>query len=118
MNFEQNKLEGSIVNFADLDEMMKEEGFDAQWDYERITYDYKIVDQVKNEIYYFRIPALVHTGEIPNDSAQVKMYTPYLGKHYYPHGVEYDEVFPERIVEKCSKKLDVLFDKIKEITVV
>lgn len=112
MKFENTEFEGKIINFADLNETMKEAGFDIQWDYERVTYDYKIIDQVKDEVYYFRVPAFLYEGEIPKDNCKVKMMFPYLGKHYYPHGVEYDEVFPERIIEKCTKKLDLIRDKV------
>jgi hypothetical protein len=33
--------------------------------------------------------------------------TPLLGKHYYPHGVEYGEGenFPESLVNQCKKIL-------------
>ncbi|CAM3960866.1 YugN family protein [Alkalicoccus chagannorensis] len=114
MKFEQSALNETLINFADLDEIMQSEGFDCQWDYERITYDYKIVDEVRKETYYFRVPAHVHEGEIPKDSAKVRMMNPYVGKHYYPHGVEYDEVFPDRIVDKCMKKIESIREKIKE----
>jgi hypothetical protein len=113
MKFEHVELEGKIMNFADLDEIMVAAGFDSQWDYERITYDYKIIDLVRNDTYYFRVPALVQQGEIPKDNAKVQLMHPYLGKHYYPHGVEYDEVFPENIIDKCNKKIALIVEKVK-----
>ncbi|NJP36468.1 YugN family protein [Alkalicoccus luteus] len=112
MKFEQSGLEDKIVPFADFREIMEEAGFDAQWDYERCTYDYKILDEVKDDIYYFRFPGVVHEGEFPKESSKVRLLQPYLGKHYYPHGVEYDEVFPERIVEKCKKKIEQVREKL------
>lgn len=117
MKLDQSEFDGKIINFADLDETMKHAGFDMQWDYERVTYDYKIVDNVKEDVYYLRVPGHVHEGEIPKDSAKVRMMQPYLGKHYYPHGVEYDEVFPERIIDKCIKKLDLIRSQVKEDSV-
>ncbi len=79
----------------------------GQWDYERVTFDYKIVNQ--GDIYYLRVPAYAIEGDIPKDDAIVKLMTPILGKHYYPHGVEYEgETFPKTIVDKCKKKLELL----------
>ncbi|SDN24361.1 YugN family protein [Alkalicoccus daliensis] len=117
MKLDQSEFNGKIINFGDLDETMKNAGFDIQWDYERVTYDFKIVDNVKEDVYYLRVPGHVHEGEIPKESAKVRMMEPYLGKHYYPHGVEYDEVFPERIIEKCIKKLDLIRNQVKEDSV-
>jgi hypothetical protein len=115
MKFKVPEFEGKVINFADLDEIMQAAGFDSQWDYERITYDFKFVDEADTDAYayYFRVPAHIHEGEIPKNSAKVYMLAPYLGRHYYPHGIEYDEVFPEWIVNKCNQKLEQIVEKIK-----
>jgi len=39
---------------------------------------------------------------------------PYVGKHYYPHGVEYDEEFPKHIVDKCKKRIANVLEKVKK----
>ncbi|WP_100404594.1 YugN family protein [Bacillus solitudinis] len=79
----------------------------GQWDYERVTFDYKIIN--KDDVYYLRVPAYAIKGDIPHDDTIVRLMTPILGKHYYPHGVEYEgETFPKSIVEKCNKKLELL----------
>ncbi|WP_088104976.1 YugN family protein [Halalkalibacter urbisdiaboli] len=79
----------------------------GQWDYQRVTFDYKMV--IKDDVYYLRVPAYAVEGEIPHDDAIVKLMTPILGKHYYPHGVEYEgETFPKAIVDKSNKKLELL----------
>ena len=78
-----------------------------QWDYERVTFDYKMVGQ--DATYYLRIPAIAIQGEIPKDDTIVKLLTPNLGRYYYPHGVEYeDETFPQSIIDKCNRKLEQL----------
>ncbi|WP_280769111.1 YugN family protein [Salipaludibacillus daqingensis] len=114
MKFEETGLEGIIIEFQALEEIMEAAGFDNQFDYERITFDYKMIDQVYDHIYYLRVPAHVEDGELPSPYSTVKMMVPYVGKHYYPHGVEYDEEFPKHIVDKCTKRLENLFEKVKK----
>ncbi|AOM83295.1 YugN family protein [Salisediminibacterium beveridgei] len=113
MKFEQTGLEGVQIRFDDLDEIMSDLGFDRGWDYERATYDYKMIDQVEDATYYFRMPCFAVEGEIPQSDCRIEMMTPYVGKHYYPHGVEYDEEFPQKIVDKCHQKIDAASEKIK-----
>ncbi|ADH99139.1 YugN family protein [Salisediminibacterium selenitireducens] len=113
MKFEQTGLEGIQIKFEDLDETMSECGFDRAWDYERATYDYKMIDQVEDATYYLRMPCFVIEGEIPKADTTVELMTPYVGKHYYPHGVEYDEDFPQKIVDKCHKKIGTVTEKIQ-----
>ncbi|BAB06325.1 YugN family protein [Halalkalibacterium halodurans] len=107
MKFEQFQFEGREVRFESLRHAAESAGFihAGQWDYERVTFDLKIVHQ--EDIYYLRVPAYAIKGDIPHDDCVVRMLTPILGKHYYPHGVEYDgEDFPEPIVNRCTKKLE------------
>ncbi|MCM3759318.1 YugN-like family protein [Alkalihalobacillus oceani] len=85
----------------------------GQWDYERVMFDYKIVNQ--DDIYYLRLPAYAIKGDIPHDDTIIKLMTPILGKHYYPHGVEYEgETFPQPIIDKCNKKLELLKKMLEE----
>ncbi|PYZ93269.1 hypothetical protein CR194_08730 [Salipaludibacillus keqinensis] len=113
MKFQESGLESLIIEFQVLEEIMEEAGFHNQYDYERITFDYKMIDQVHDDVYYLRVPAHVEDGEIPSPHATVKMMVPYVGKHYYPHGVEYDEEFPKKVIDKCNKKIELIFEKIK-----
>ena len=113
MKFDETGLHGKQITFEVLDEIMNDNGFDRAWDYERATFDYKMVDQVDNSTYYLRIPCFVIEGEIPKDSARVELMKPYLGKHYYPHGVEYDEEFPQKIIDKCTQKTKAVFEKVR-----
>ena len=106
MKFEDTGLEGLVIEFQSLEEIMENAGFYYGWDYERVTFDHKIV--VRDEIYYFRLLAYAVEGEIPKLDSKVKLMYPLLGKHYYPHGVEYhDEVFAKNIVDKCNKKINL-----------
>ncbi len=73
------------------------------WDYERITYDYKIGSNEKNVSYYIRIQAVAIEGDIDRGDAVVKILTPLLGKHYYPHGIEYgEENFTSNLIERAT----------------
>ena len=40
---------------------------------------------------------------------------PVIGKHYYPHGVEYgeDEHFPESLVKDCEATLKAVHDALQ-----
>ncbi|TMW73094.1 YugN family protein [Alteribacter natronophilus] len=106
MRFEAEELEGLEVEFELIESVMEDLGFTYQWDYERATFDYKFVDQVKDDVYYFRVQAYAVEGEIPKAHSIVKILKAFLGKHYYPHGVEYDnESFPDHIVKNCEKKI-------------
>ncbi len=74
-------------------------------DYERVTYDHKF--QIKEGTYYFRIEGYAVEGDVGAHKATLQLITPILGKHYYPHGLEYgeDEFFPEHLVKKCNQML-------------
>ncbi|MBU9720475.1 MULTISPECIES: YugN family protein [Bacillaceae] len=112
MKFEQTGLEGYKIEFQALEEIMEEAGFHYVYDYERVTFDYKIV--VRDDVYYFRIQAHAIEGEIPSHHSVVQIVNIALGKHYYPFGVEYDEDFPKNIVDKCNKKIELITSNIKE----
>ncbi|MFC7372043.1 YugN family protein [Fictibacillus iocasae] len=110
MIFENTGLEEKVVQFSLLEHTMEQHGIirAGQWDYERITYDYKFEDMTNGDVYYFRIPCHVVEGETETPHAKIEIDKPYLGKHYYPHGVEYDEEFPKHIIAHCNKLIDAL----------
>ncbi|PSL50820.1 YugN-like protein [Salsuginibacillus halophilus] len=107
------------INFAQLSRIMSDLSFihEGQWDYERVTFDVKMLDATDEATYFLRQQAVAISGEIPKDNAVVKLLTPVLGRHYYPHGVEYDEEFPEKIVAKCESKLKQLEGELNELGV-
>lgn len=107
MYFENTGLENLRVDFALLDDIMKRHGLtkEGQWDYERVTFDRKFM--VREGTFYLRIFAYAVDGDIDSNDAIVHIMKPVVGKHYYPHGVEYgeDEHFPDHLVKSC---IDVL----------
>ncbi|WP_088043925.1 YugN family protein [Bacillus sp. EAC] len=107
MKFENTNLENHVVNVNLLNEIMEELGFvlAGQWDYERVTYDYKF--ELRNEIYYLRVQGYAVEGHVESSQGKIQLLTPVLGKYYYPHGVEYGEgeSFPQTIVDKSAELL-------------
>ncbi|AGT31405.1 hypothetical protein M493_05535 [Geobacillus genomosp. 3] len=119
MKFENSGLENQTVELSRLDDIMAHHGFvrAAQWDYERVTYDRKYV--IKEGTYYLRVQGYAIEGDVGSRYALIKLLTPILGKHYYPHGVEYGEGehFPSSLVSQCQKVLEQVkseIDKTKE----
>lgn len=101
---EENQLKFSIVHYA-----AESIGFvhADQWDYERAMFDYKMVHH--EGTFYLRVPVYSVKGDIPTPSTIVEIMSPIVGKHYYPHGVEYEgETFPQAIIDKCESKLSLL----------
>lgn len=105
MRLENTGIEDTIIDVKPLSLLMGNHAFikGEQWDYERVTYDYKVPSEEKNITYYIRIQGYAIEGDIDRGNAVVKLLTPLLGKHYYPHGIEYGdgENFPEKIVERA-----------------
>jgi len=109
MHIENTGLDNIIIDFKPLDDIMARHAFfkGESWDYERVTYDYKINSQEKNVTYYVRVQAEAIEGDVDKGDAVMKLKTPLLGKHYYPHGIEYgeEENFPKNLVERANKLL-------------
>jgi len=106
MKLENLEIEDLVLDLKPLDHIMGKHAFirAGQWDYERVTYDYKIGSKEKNITYYIRIQGYAIEGDVDKGNAVIKLITPLLGKHYYPHGVEYgeEENFPENLVERAK----------------
>ncbi len=117
MRMEDTGLEGITIDLSRLDEIMDEIGLvrAGQWDYERATYDRKI--EAKDEVFYLRVQAFAVEGDIGGRHAVVKLITPLLGKHYYPHGVEYGEgeEFPPAVVNTSKNLLKQLSEELKKV---
>ncbi len=107
MRFEETGIEKIKVDLNRLDEIMESHGLvrAGQWDYERVTYDRKF--EIREGLYYFRIQGHAVEGDVGKHDAVIQLMTPLLGKHYYPHGVEYGEgeVFPKHLIASCEKLL-------------
>ena len=119
MKIEGKGIEGAVVDLHKLDHLMNKAGFvrGGQWDYERVTYDYKLGAAEKNITYYLRVQGHALEGDVDRGNAVIKLMTPLLGKHYYPHGVEYGdgEDFPTTLVERSNSILDKAKDLIKDL---
>ncbi|MGX4669116.1 YugN family protein [Cerasibacillus sp. JNUCC 74] len=106
MKLENTGLEDLVIDIKALDHITGKHAFirAEQWDYERVTYDYRIDSSEKNITYYIRIQGYAIEGDVDRGNAIIKLMTPLLGKHYYPHGVEYgeEENFPDNIVERAN----------------
>lgn len=118
MEFINSSLETVVVEQQLLQDVMNKHGLvlGGHWDYERVTYDFKF--DIPEGIYYLRMPGYAVEGDVGANNATIQMMDPYLGKHYYPTGVEYgeDEVFPERIVKMCQDIIMKVVDDIKVVS--
>ncbi len=49
-------------------------------------------------------------------NAVIQLKTPLIGKHYYPHGVEYgeDENFPDNLVDRATNLVSKIKDDIDQ----
>ncbi|HEY2420021.1 MAG TPA: YugN family protein [Neobacillus sp.] len=109
MKFENLGIEKFTADLNRLDDVMLEHGLvrAGQWDYERVTYDRKF--EMKEGVFYLRIQGYAVEGDVDtNRGATIQLMTPLLGKHYYPHGVEYGEgeTFPSSLVNQCKTILE------------
>lgn len=106
MRLENTGIDDMMFDVKPLNRIMGKHAFilGESWDYERVTYDYKIGSQEKNVTYYIRIQGYAVEGDVDRGNAIIKILTPLLGKHYYPHGVEYgeEENFPENLIERAN----------------
>lgn len=117
MIFENSGIEELVVPQAVLQNAMNKHGLvlGGHWDYERMTFDFKY--EVPEGIYYLRFPAYSIEGDVGARNAILQLMEPYMGKHYYPTGMEYgeDEHFPERIVDHAIQKIRAIHAELAEL---
>ncbi|WP_181348944.1 YugN family protein [Thalassobacillus sp. CUG 92003] len=116
MKLENTGIEGLVLEYSPLTHLMEKNGFmlGGSWDYERVTYDYKINSPEKNITYYLRIQGYAIEGDVDRKTAVIELLPPLIGKHYYPHGVEYgeQEEFSSSILDKAYNLLSNLKEEI------
>ncbi|MFM1653002.1 YugN family protein [Brevibacillus sp. B_LB10_24] len=96
---------------AELDEIMNGLGFIRwAWDYNHATYDYKMDD--RSNTYYLRVPADVVEGGLEDPHTLLKTDEPFIGKHLFPHGLDYDAEVPKAILDSANRKLSQLKEKL------
>lgn len=117
MKFENTGIESFKVDLDRLDDLMPEFGLirAEQWDYERVSYDRKF--ELSEGVYYLRVLGYAVEGDVGAHKATIQLMTPLLGKHYYPHGVEYgeDENYPTSLVSQCNQILANLKVEIEKL---
>ncbi|CAM4215545.1 YugN family protein [Lacicoccus alkaliphilus] len=117
MIFENSGLEKMIVPQDVLQNIMNKNGWvlGGSWDYERMTFDYKY--EIPEGIFYLRLPGYAIEGDVGARNAKLQLMDPYMGKHYFPTGLEYgaDENFPERIVEHAVNNLRTVTKDLQEL---
>ncbi len=107
MYFENTGIENTVIDLNILDDLMKKHGLvrAGQWDYERVTYDKKYI--IKEGTFYLRVFGFTKDGDVGAHDADITLLKPVIGKHYYPHGVEYgeNEVFPKHLLKSSEQTL-------------
>ncbi|WP_017753596.1 YugN family protein [Calidifontibacillus oryziterrae] len=110
MRFEGTGIEDKVVDISVLEKVLGEVGLlkREQWDFERVSFDKKFELLDTKEVFYLRVQGYAVEGNVDSKHAKIKLLTPLLGKHYYPHGVEYGEGedFPSSVVEKAKAILE------------
>jgi len=116
MKFENLGFEQLKADLTRLDDVMEVHGLirAGQWDYERVTYDKKF--ELREGVFYLRVQGYALEGDVDTFKAKIQLMTPLLGKHYYPHGVEYGEGenFPNSLVNQCKKILEDVKNEISK----
>ncbi|MBM7692396.1 hypothetical protein JOC77_001826 [Peribacillus deserti] len=119
MKFEGTGIEKYIAELARLDEIMHENGLvrAEQWDYDRVNYDKKFI--LKEGVFYLRIQGYAVEGDVGANKADIQLLTPILGKHYYPHGVEYGEgeKFPAGLVKQCEQIITSIKTEVEKFAI-
>ncbi|WP_414046754.1 YugN family protein [Macrococcus equi] len=117
MVFTNSGIETVVAEQSLIQHVMNKHGLvlGGHWDFERVTYDLKY--ELSEGIYYLRIPGYAIDGDVGARNATLQMMDPYLGKHYYPTGVEYgeDEYFSEALVEHCKRTITSIYNDIRAI---
>lgn len=118
MRINDTGLEGKVLDQGDLDLLMEEHGFErATWDYKQATYDYTYEDRQTGHIMYLRVPSIAIEGVIEeNGHAVLELKQPYIGKHIYPHGMDYEYDFPQHIMKHALQTLQSIVDQMQPVS--
>lgn len=107
MILENTGLEGVKSELAHLDRVSEKLGFIRwQWEYNRATYDCKIVEDGND--YYLRINARAVEGKLENPEAVLAVEAAYIGRATYPQGIDYDSPISDAVLKEARQKLDEL----------
>lgn len=107
------EIAGKELTLSELNHVLEAEGFVRwAWDYEHITYDYKLIDNSTKTTYYLRVQANLVEGHTEDHEAVLKLEEPFIGKHLFPHGIDYDAVIPSAIMNKAKERLAAVKGKL------
>jgi hypothetical protein len=106
MYLENTRIENITVDQEFLTDILKKYGLECHgaWDYDRMAFDRKFT--LREGTFYLRIFCPAISGDVGAHDATLKILKPVIGKHYYPHGVEYDDEFPSHLVKQCEDLLE------------
>ncbi len=97
----QTGLNGLEKTLAECDRKLFKLGFAREaWDYHGGHYDYKI--ERNEEVYYLRLKVKAIEGVLEKPEAILKFEEPYIGRHYYPHGVDYETPPPSDVMKQAK----------------
>ena len=109
MIIENNPVSGLKSELSALDGISEALGFVRwQWEYDRATYDYKIVDAATNSDYYLRIDTRVIEGKLEKPYSVLELHQAYIGRATFPHGLDYNSPIPAEVSKIAAAKLDAL----------
>lgn len=101
------------TSLGQLDHAMHDAGFVRwAWDYEHATYDYKYEDKALGSVFYLRVQGHVTDGTDMEHDTILKLEEPHIGKHLFPHGIDYEAVVPSSITNAAKKKLSEIKPKL------
>jgi hypothetical protein len=108
MIFYDSKTKGIKKEFGKMEKLMKKLGFVRwSWDYERVTYDYKLSANGVN--YYLRLSGdVVNDKRLEHPKALLELGTPVFSRHFFPHGLDDTAEVPEELKEKVQQLLNDL----------
>ena len=119
MKFENTGLEKLKADLNRLDDVMLDYGLvrEGQWDYEWLHMTESF--ELREGTFYLRVQGHAIEGNVDLDKAVIELMTPLLGKHYYPHGVEYGEGenFPSSLVNQCKKILESIKPEVDKFSI-
>lgn len=112
MQIKDSGIAGTQIYLAELDELMNQAGFIRwAWDYNHATYDCKL--EARDEVYFLRIEARAIKGKLENPDTLLELGEPRVGKHLFPHGLDYEAPIPQAISQAVDRKLALVKEKLQ-----
>ena len=94
------------TSLGHLDHILLDAGFvRCAWDFDHATYDLKYEDKATKTEYYLRIQGHVVEGDDMDHDTILQLEEPHIGKHLFPHGIDYEAKIPASILDAAKKKL-------------